>query len=312
MAYGIIGFGETGAISQPSATIWGDCSSQELLDEGLGYFTYETFVDAVTLPDLPSSAANSGTFTYDANFDHALLITTGSTSGNGAIVYNKAEAAITPNSGVKLWFEALISKASITNVEGVFVGLVNKVGQTNALVQAASATAASNLLTSVSGTSLVGFWSHGDQLTNFDAVWVNAVSGTGGLQPTTGTGTAAQKVNTVVAQVLTLPTATAYPNSLNPLGFASTPLNLTPPAGVLTANSSGAGVATPSWVKLGLRYDGLQYLYFYVNGSQVAKMIITSSFDIASTYGGAVAVTTGAAAAYTLDVGFFRSASKLF
>lgn len=287
MGYGIIGYSQANALNQPSGAIWGDCSSQELLDEGSGYFTYVTFTDSVTLPDLPSSAANSGTFTQDANFDHACLFTTGTTSGNGNAAWTRPTAQLAPGSGQRFWFEAAVSLQDVTEVNGVFVGLVNKQGQTNALVQAASATKNSNLLTSVSGTSCVGFWMHGDTLGNFDAVYVNAVAGTGGKTPTT--------VNTVLANVLT---ANANnPNPANP--------NYTPPLppGALTNNTV---------VKLGLRYDGQQYLYFYVNGTQVAKLLVSAqSIDIASTYGGVVALTTGAAAAHHLDLQFFRSASKL-
>jgi hypothetical protein len=310
MAYGIIGYSQPNTITQASGSIFGDFQSQQLLDESSGYFTFKTFDNEVTLPGLPSSAANAGTFTQDANFDHALLITTGATAQNGAIIYTRPTAPITPGSGIKVAFEASISVSSIASVKGIFVGLVNLTGMTNALIQAASATAASNLITAVAGTSLVGFWSHGDALTNFDAVYVNSVVGTAGLQPATGSAAASGKVKTVIANVLTLPTQTAYPNAANPLGYAATASTPVVPAGALVAN---AAQTTTGWVKLGLRYDGQQYLYFYVNGTQVAKIVVSAAtLDVLSTYGGVVAITTGTAAASTVDVNFFRKADLLF
>jgi hypothetical protein len=288
MGYGIIGVPGNGDITQPSPSIWGDCANGELLDEGLGYFTDKTFEDAVTLPDLPNSAANSGTFTQDANFDHALLLTTGATSGNGNVVYTRPTVAITPGSGQKAWMEAIVSMQDITEVSGIFVGFVNKIGMTNALVQAASATKNSNLLTSVQSTSCVGFWMHGDALGNFDAVYVNNVANTSGVTPSA--------VSVVLASVMTA-------NANNP-----------DPGNPLYVPAGAPGVlANNTKVKLGLRYDGQQYLYFYVNGVQLAKLLVSAqNIDITSTYGAVVALTTGAAAAHHLDVHRFRNASKLF
>ena len=326
MAYGIIGYSQSNAIVQASGSIWGDCSAQEILDESSGYFTFKTFVDAVTLPDLPSISVGTTVYSEDPNFDHALLVATGTTAQNEAVLFTNPTAPIAPGSGIKHWFEASISTQSIAENKGMFIGLVNKIGQTTGtLIQQTTSTAATNLLTAVSGTSLVGFWSHGDALTNFDAVYVNKVSGTGGLQPASGTGTAAQKVSTVLANVLT-PAITQYPNSLNPLGYtgpvvSTTGTNSAPgPNGALTANVAATGTSTGAtynnttgWVKLGLRYDGQQYLYFYVNGVQVAKLLISSlNFDVTATFGGVVAIQTGAASAAHMDVNFVRVASLLF
>lgn len=287
MGYGIIGVPGFGPDNgTPSPTVWGDCPNEELLDEGSGFYTDRRFVDSVTLPNLPNSAANSGTFTQDANFDHACLFTTGATSGNGNAVWTRPTAAIAPGSGQKFWFEASISFQDVTELNGAFIGLVNLKGMTNALVQAVSVTKASNLLTAVASTSCIGFWMHGDALGNFDAVYVNNVAGTGGLAPAA--------VTTVLASVMTAPANNPDPG--NPLYVPSVA------PGVLTNNTK---------VKLGVRFDGRKYIYFTVNGVQVAQVAVSALLDITSTYGGIVALTTGAAAAHHMDLHFFRNASKV-
>lgn len=284
-AYGIVGFSQPNTLIQPSGSIWGNCVAQELLDLGVGYFTYQTFVDVQTLPGLPSSAANSGTFTQATGFDHALTVTTGASASNGAIVNTRPTNSITPGSGKFTWFEAAISKANVALADSIFVGLVNKVGMTNALIQASSGTLNSNLLTSVSGTSVIGFWANGSTKTNFDAVYVKAISGTGGVTPST--------VPVVLANVLT-----ANANNPNPGNPSFVPA--TPPGALVN----------DQFLKLGLYYDGQKYLYWFVNGTQVAKLEVgPTNIDITSTYGGVVAFATGAGSS-TLNVHFFRSASE--
>ncbi len=320
MAYGIIGYSQVNSLNQPSGSIWGDCSSYELKDEGTGYFSYRDWFDEnqANLPNLPNATYHTPTYTFDASYAAsgtstpilpALLLTTGSTAAQDpAAIYTKPVVAIAPGSGQKVWFEVALAKESITNVEGVFVGLVNAAGQTaqsstsNGLIQAVSATKNSNILTGVTLTSLIGFWSHGDALTNFDAVTVNKLSGTGGVTPTTIATNAATSL--VLASVLT-----ANANNPNPGNLGYVPA--TPP-GVLSQVGTTTAGSTPSTVKLGLRYDGQQYLYFYVNGAQVAKIVVTSAnIDTTSLYGAVVQVSTSTTSAYTLTVPFFRFGALL-
>jgi hypothetical protein len=290
MAFGIIGYSQQSSAYVPSGSIWGDCMGIEYLDLGIGYFKYSLFFENQTQPGMPSAAANSGTFTLtqasesDGVYTPAsLLVTTGATAQNGAALWLPANQPIIPNSGASVWFEANVALASVTNVSGLFVGLANEDAQNDALISGASGTAGSNAIAAAAGSSIVGFWMHGDTLGNFDAVYVNDSAGTG-LTPST--------ISVVLADVLT---ANANnPNPGNP--------NYTPPAppGVLTVGE---------FVKLGLRYDGIQFLYFYVNGAQVAKMLVTGNLDTVSDYGPIVALTTGAAAAHTANVQFLRYAN---
>lgn len=298
MGYGIVGYSQANALNQPSGAIWGDCSSYELLDEGSGYFIFQDFKGSLTLPDLPSVATNSGSFAYNASFDSVISLTTGTTAGNDTLAFTKPMGPITAGSGQKIWFEAAVSVASIAVAHGVFVGLANNLAlSAGHLISAASATKNSNTIGSTTGQSFVGFWLHGDAVTNFDAVW--GAGTTAALTPTT--------VNTVLASVLT-----ANANNPNPANPNYTP-PLPPGALIATTGTQASLVAgTAGFVKLGLRYDGQQYLYFYVNGTQVAKLAVAAPFDQTSDYGGVVEIVAGTAAAAVLNVQFVRTAAKLF
>lgn len=298
MAYGIVGYSQANAINQPSGAIWGDCSSQELLDEASGFFVYTEFKSGATLPGLPNVATDSGAFSYNASFDSVCKFTSGGTQSDDILAFTKPVGPITPGSGKTVWFEAAVSAASISVAHGVFVGLANaKALAAGKLISAASVTKASNTLGSTDGESFVGFWMHGDAVTNFDAVW--GANTTAALTPTT--------VNVVLASVLT-----ANANNPNPANPSYTPP--APPGALIatTGTQSNLEAGTAGFVKLGLRYDGKQYIYFYVNGTQVAKLVVDKTFDITSNFGGVVCIAAGSAAAAVLNVQFIRCAAKVF
>lgn len=136
MAYGIIGFSANGDLNQPSPSIWGDCQSQELLDEGKGLFSYQEYFDVLPNPAgtgavvaVPGSL--SGAFGHalgavapvtDGNFDHALKITVGSTALDGVAIYTRPLGPL--QSGKKLWMETSVAFGSITATQGGFIGFV--------------------------------------------------------------------------------------------------------------------------------------------------------------------------------------------
>jgi len=343
MSYGIIGYSQQNNLDQPSGAIWGDCSSLELLDEGSGYFDYKDF--KTRLPQTTDGASvawaiDSGSFAWNTHYDSVITLTTGATASDDAGIATRPVGPIAPGGGQKIWFEALVSVAQITNAQSMFVGVANLVslGSKN-LMAVSSATKNTNTIGGASGSSFYGFWMHGDTPTNFDAVWANAV--TTPLTPTTigqysTHTTSSSGSGLVLANVLT-PTITQYPNSLNPLGYVGpTPVSVPPGAliATATANATPTGYATaqtpqqllhiglpPSvgttlgatgFVKLGIRYDGQQYLYFYVNGVQTAKMVITSGNDTVSNFAGIVQVQTGTANATGFNIGFERTAALIY
>lgn len=331
-AFGQIGYSQTGRLIQPSGAVWGDCPSQDLLAGDQGFADFRDFKAAIPLTTAPNWNIDSGTFTYRTLYDSVVSITTGSTSQDDAALATRPLGPIASGTGKKFWFEAVVAEAAITVARGIFVGVANLPAlATKFLISAASATKNSNTIgTTTGGQSGYGFWLHGDTLTNFDAVWFNnlqAATGATDLEAATATAS-----GLVLANVLTAPA-----NNPNPGNLAFVPQ--TPPGilvATVTAAQTIAGVsiapqqlldrqdpstqpqtglpnsdpAATGFVKLGLRYDGQQYLYFYVNGNQVAKMAITSAQDQISDFGGVVQVMAGTAAAKVLDVAWFHAAAK--
>lgn len=208
MAYGIIGYAQPGALSQPSGSIFGDCKSYQLIDESLGVFFNDDFdnfqfiaspqiggVPAVAFGHAVASTAQLA----DGNFDSALKVTVGANAADGFAIFTRPLGA-SLNSGQKLWVEANVAFNNATgSLQGGFVGFVcgpvnQQTSSTAVTVQAGgvpantgtSATDAkagilsvpSNTLTSntVSTTSLFGILitprGAGDQLI-LDAVYLN-------------------------------------------------------------------------------------------------------------------------------------------
>lgn len=278
------------------------------MDEATGFFDYKDW--KTRLPQTADGASvtyatNSGSFAWDTGGADSLMnFTSGATQSNDIAVSTRPLGPVTPGSGKKVWFEAYVATAVVNVAHGVFVGLVNRAALgAGLLISAASGTKNSNTLgTSSGGQSVIGFWMHGDAPTNFDAVYANNIQTA--LTPST--------ITTVLANVLT-----ANANNPNPANLGFTPP--VPPGALAAAGAtnteaqfeSGVVSAANAFVKLGLRYDGQQYLYFYVNGAQVAKVAIDATFDITNDYAGVVCGAAGTAAAFVLKVGFQRTAAKL-
>lgn len=346
MAYGIIGYSQTNKLWQPSGSIWGDCFSQELLDEGSGFFNFQDFKAVLPTSAAPNWNINGGTYTYNTHFDSVVSITTSGTTQNDAAIATRPMGPVVPGSGEKIWFEAEISAASLAAATGIFVGIANEASlASKLLISAASGTLASNTIgTSSGGQSFYGFWMHGDTyntttqsgLGNFDIVWGNNVQAalTAGSNPA-NSGTAGTVATGTTAGVVLYGALTANANNPNPGNLSFVPQ--TPPGPIAaTVTTAVAPYITPQqelfaadpasvpqtllpnsvagatqFVKLGLRFDGGQYMYFYVNGNQVAKMIVTSSQDINSDFGGVVQIMAGTGVANVLNVAFVRTAALI-
>lgn len=72
-----------------------------------------------------------------------------------------------------------------------------------------------------------------------------------------------------------------------------------------------ASLSANGFVRLGLAFDGRDKLRYFVNGHRVAEVTVDGTFDQVKEYGGIVALKTGAAAARTLRVRFFRAAAQV-
>ncbi len=336
MAYGIIGFSSPSKLAQPSGAVWGDCSAQEILDEGTGFFDYKDFKAALPLATAPNWNIDSGTFTYNSSYDSVISVTTGATSLDDAAIATRPLGPIVAGGGQKLWFEAAVSLASISAVQGVFVGVVNAAALSSKhLISVSSATKNNNLLGITSGgQSGYGFWLHPDAPTNFDAVWFNNIQTA--LTPTTvgtagasGSGSTYTNSGLVLASVLTANANTPDQANVNAIP-------LTPPGVLVATNTSTVNSLTPQqllaaqdpntnpatylpnsvpgasgFIKLGIRYDGQQYLYYYVNGTAVAKIAINTNQDQTSDFAGVVQIQALGTGQPVLNVLFERTAALL-
>lgn len=322
-AFGQIGYSQTNLLIQPSDSIWGDCPSRDLMGGEQGYLSFQEFKAGLPLTTAPNWAIDSGAFTYNTNYDSVVSMTSGGSDQDDIAVATRPLGPITPGSGEKLWMEAVVSSAVITLARGVFVGVVNKPALASKfLISAVSATKNSNTIgTSAGGQSGYGFWLYGSNLTNFDAVWFNnlqSATGATDLEATTATAS-----GLVLANVLTSPASNPNPGNVNyvpttPPGIliatltgtaAQGDLDTQNPASVPQVGLPNSATGATGFVKLGLRYDGQQYLYFYVNGTPVAKMLISSAQDITSDFGAVVQLMSGTAAAKVENLAWFRGAA---
>ena len=199
MAYGIIGYGQPGQVNSTSqvgttqslisGSIFGDCSSQELTDEGTGFFVNKNFKDDTTAPGLP---VQGGTWTFGTAGDSIVNVVYTSTAN--VIAFVRPMAPIAPNGQTKLWYEVSVQPAQTTS-QYMFFGFANSTGLSSTVFSTGVALAAS--------TGLIGFWMHADAPTNLDAVYH---------------GQTVQSTTTVLANVLT-----ANANNPNPANLAFVP-----------------------------------------------------------------------------------------
>ena len=293
-------------------------------------------------------AIDSGSIAWNTAYDHVISLTTGSTQSDDVGIATRPLGPIVAGSGQKVWFEAEISIASIAAAKGMYVGLSTLAGLGSKLtIVAASGTKASNTLGTSAGQSGYGFWMHGDVIGNFDAIWYNDITtavtpGTGstaaliGNQPPTGNGTSAVGGGLLLANVLTA-TSSYNPNVANAQNppFTSVPtapgtliatttsnVSITSAAGTVATFTpqqcldqlglppvSGAAAGATGFVKLGIRYDGQQYVYWYVNGYQVAKLAVTTYQDQVSDFAGIVQGSAGTAATNAFNINWIRAAA---
>lgn len=327
MAYGIIGFSQVGANgfnnNLPSPSIWGDCSSQELTDEAVGYFKYEDFASPVTLPGLFTAATGSGSFVYATTTatinsitvlaDRVVRVTTAAAAHDAEVIVIKPIGPIVAGSGKKFWTETAIALPSITATQGIFFGLaINKVGitadatnSTVGVISNESTTLASNKIQTGSFIGIVGI-SNGTT-TQFDAVYMNqptysTTPTSVAARPSGGSSSSATKGTYNYIQTDLLNSASIAANGG---GTANSTPAVVP---VIAGPNSGGTAVAAVFTKLGIRYDGQQYLYFYVNGYQAAKVTVDATFDQTSDYGVLLSLTGNAV---TLDVDFVRAAAKV-
>jgi hypothetical protein len=322
MAYGIARYAQTNPNlpQSPSDGVWADCLAYELQDEGNGYFQTQHFYDVASLPGLPNSGTPglgglTQSFVQAGTFDHVLSATVAGTAQAFTQIYTRPLGPIASGGTGRIWFEASLAVSDVTTAKGIFVGVANTQGLVptttainGGIVAAASATRASNSLGAQAATSCFGFWLHGDLPANFDAVYLNQGTAVAPNVSTTipSYGNSKGTLNTVLLNVLTANANNPDPG--NPFYTPPTPPGLLVVTG--TTGQTGINTGSAGFVKLGVNFDTYTARWF-VNGYQVAKYVVDSTWDQTSDYGGIVSMTTATTAAPVLDIDFFRTAAKI-
>ena len=301
-----------GGAFQPSAAVFADCPGPQLEDSGTGFNKFDSYIADATLPGLPNTTVvgTSAGFTYDTNFDSVMIVSAGTETGSAGTVsasyWTKPGATTVLRSGNRFWLEQDIAVVDLTVAKGIFVGIADKNAIANGIFTSVSASLASNVLTT--GTSsFVGFWMHGDNLGNFDLVY-NNVTNTLGLTTVSGTAQTTAAATVANGYILT----NVLTNSSQDNNPANTEQIPTAPFGTLVAATS----TSLNSVKLGLRYDGQQYLYAYIEGNLLTRFDITGALDQSAHYGFFTEIsgltTTAVATAPRFETSFYRYAFEGF
>jgi hypothetical protein len=197
------------------------------------------------------------------------------TSTANVAMFVRPMAPIAPAGPTKLWMETCVAFQQSTAQEAFF-GFATSTGLSSTIF------ATSTTLLSTCG--LIGFWMHGDQPNNMDAVYQKPLN--------------ISSTSTTVITVLTS-TLTSPANNPNPGNLAYVP------------TTSPGGFNGSNYIKIGVRTDS-QYVYWYVNGAQVAKKLIDTTFDTTDSYGTLWAVgALGSAASDNVRFEFLRTAAQL-
>ena len=277
MSFGIIGYDDRGVEGFPTPAVWGDCPLHELNARGLGFFVRSSGEGNVnSLPDLREDG-DSATYTYnDGTQDfRAIDITTGSTDNNAASLFTSPLGKIVKNSGNKVWAEADVAVAALTD-QAVFFGLA----EDEALDRDVVADDPSNSAQAGLDTeSLIGFVTqqNSSSTNKLDAVY--------------------RKDNGSVVTVLADATNASALDSRSENG-SQIQENL---KGDLTANG---------FVRLAVVFNGRDKIRFYVKGVKVAEQTVDSTVDQSKEYGAILAAKTGAGSARTIRYRFLQAAAQ--
>lgn len=272
-----------GDVNHPSPSVWADCKNTLLPDLGLGLFVNRTFEDGQTNLNIATgTSTDAGTNTVDSGTvsDAALKLATSANAGNDAIsAYVLPLGSIAKGSGQKFWLEASIAPGSL--FQGAFAfGLTVSGGLSKDLIANTPSTSGQAALAS---DSFVGFVTEmsSSAIKTVDAVYKN------------GSAT----------------TVTVASNVGNSVAFTQ-PNTSTFPGGSGTATVAPGNLASATLVKYGIRYDGQQYITFYVNGVAVAKYAVDATFDQTHDLGAILTVKTSTTVSAIVYADFFRVAQQ--
>jgi hypothetical protein len=278
MAFGSIGFSQSGDAAAPSGSIWGDCPNSLLEDLGLGYFGHEEFLGNTEIASFAdASVFGSGKFNVDADTGALsakasevggyATITTGANDNDAIVLKGQPLGAIVRNSGNKLWLEARIELATLFD-GGVAFGLTTEANATRDII---ADNPSNSVVAALTAATFIGFVTKqtASAIASIDAKYAKS----------TGTPVV------VLTDVTNSTTLTA-------------------------AGGTAAALAATTEVKLGVYFNGRDSLQFYVNGYKIGSVDVDSTVDQSSTLVPVLTIKTGTANAKAISADWVRYAFK--
>lgn len=270
----VIVLSNQGAAEQPSPSVWADCRNTLLQDLGLGYFAHEEFRGNIEVASF-ADATVFGSGTLDVDADTGALAPVTGVAGGVA----KFTTGASDNDAIALFgppLGAIVRNSGNpmwfeTRIQAVTLfdgGIFVGLGGESSIVRDVIA---DNPSTSAVAALLA------QTLIGFVTVESSSAIKTLNIVYSKGSGTPV----TVLTDAL-----------------ASSAI---PTAAVLALTAA-------TFVKLGIRFDGGKFLYFYVNGYQVARVEVDSTVDQTSLMTAVINVKTGTAVAKAIALDWARYA----
>lgn len=265
-------FAEQGAAAQPSPALWADCRNTLLQDLGLGYFAHEEFLGNIELASfIDTSMFGSGRLDCD-NDTGALAPVTGLTGGVA-----KFTTGANDNDAIALFSQPL---GAIVRNSGNKLWFETRI----------------QAVTLFDGGIFVGIG--GESSVVRDIIADNpSTSAQAGLVAQTLMGFVTSAAASAIATLNIVYSKTT-----------TTPVTVLTNALASSALPAAAPLTAAVFVKLGLRFDGGKYVYFYVNGYQVAKLEVDSTVDQSGLMAAIINVKTGSANAKAIAMDWVRYA----
>jgi len=265
-------YSNPGAANQPSPSIWADCSKTLIQDLGLGYFAHEEFLGGATAAAVTAAVTvGNGNLTFDGDTDTVFTKKAAEIGG-----YLDIETDGDDNDAAAIFSAPL---GAITKNSGnklwyevrIELGAVADQGVFVGIVEEAGASR--------------------------DVIADNIASN--GVITESLAGFLVDNGDTNAFDIVYRKDAGTVVNLLNDVINA---------VAITAVGGTVASLVADTEVKVGMRFDGVKHLYFYVNGYKVAALELDSTFDQSKTYNFIVAVKTGTGAAVSIALDWARFA----
>lgn len=279
---GSIGFSQIGDADKPSPSIWGDCPNTLLNDQSKGYFRHVDFLGAPT--GTLAAALDSTMLAFgDAlkiDCDTDTVLTQGGSDRGGVLVI---ETDADDNDAAAL-FSQPFGKITRNSGQKLWFEAYAAAGDVDADMGIFIGLAEED---AVDGTTTTARDVLSD---NVAANGVVAESLIGFIQDN-GDDNAFDVIYKKDAGT-----------AVNPY------TDVTNSAAITAAGGTAASLTDATLFKLGIRFDGRQTLYFYVNGYLIGTQDVDSTIDQSKDYCVVCGIKTGTTAAEQLSLGWVRYA----